>query len=110
MQFYFYRIDKKSNGQKMVKGTCLAAPQRRTGTPRRLGPSTAPPPQQASLEPLGSQEPPTLSQKAPLSVILLVVRQAMTPRVVAHLELPADQRVVGWCSCVWYGECEPSIS
>jgi hypothetical protein len=25
MQFYFYRIDRKSNGRKMVKGTCLAA-------------------------------------------------------------------------------------
>jgi hypothetical protein len=38
MQFYFYRIDWKSNGRKMVKGTCLAAPQRKTGTPQRLGP------------------------------------------------------------------------
>jgi hypothetical protein len=37
MQFYFYRIDRKSNGCKMVKGTCLAAPQKKTGTPRRLG-------------------------------------------------------------------------
>jgi hypothetical protein len=27
MQFYFYRIDRKSNGRKMVKGTCLAALQ-----------------------------------------------------------------------------------
>jgi hypothetical protein len=24
MQFYFYRIDRESNGRKMVKGTCLA--------------------------------------------------------------------------------------
>jgi hypothetical protein len=23
MQFYFYRIDRESNGRKMVKGTCL---------------------------------------------------------------------------------------
>jgi hypothetical protein len=38
MQFYFYRIDRKSNGHKMVKATCLATPQGRTGTPRRLGP------------------------------------------------------------------------
>jgi hypothetical protein len=37
MQFYFYIIDRKSNRRKMVKGTCLAAPQRKTGTPRRLG-------------------------------------------------------------------------
>jgi hypothetical protein len=40
MQFYFYRIDRKSNGHKMVKGTYLAAPQRKTGTPRRLGPGS----------------------------------------------------------------------
>jgi hypothetical protein len=37
MQFYFYRIDRESNGCKMAKGTCLAAPQRRARTPRRLG-------------------------------------------------------------------------
>jgi hypothetical protein len=30
MQFYFYRIDRKLYGHKMVKGTCLAAPQRKT--------------------------------------------------------------------------------
>jgi hypothetical protein len=40
MQFYFYRIDRKSNGCKMVKATWLAAPQRKTGTPRRLGPES----------------------------------------------------------------------
>jgi hypothetical protein len=40
MQFYFYRIDRKSNGRKMVKGTCLAAPQRKIGTPQRLGPES----------------------------------------------------------------------
>jgi hypothetical protein len=33
MQFYFYRIDRKSNGYKLVKGTCHAATQRKTGTP-----------------------------------------------------------------------------
>jgi hypothetical protein len=38
MQFYFYRIDRESNRCKMVKGTCLAAPQGKSGTPRRLGP------------------------------------------------------------------------
>jgi hypothetical protein len=66
--------------------------------------------QQASPEPLGSQEPPALSQKAPLPVMLLVVRRAVTLGVVACFEVPADQRVVGRCSCVQYGECEPSIS
>jgi hypothetical protein len=40
MQFYFYRIDRKSNGRKMVKGTCLATPQRKTGTPQSLGPGS----------------------------------------------------------------------
>jgi hypothetical protein len=28
MQFYFYRIDRESNGHKMVKGTCLIAHRR----------------------------------------------------------------------------------
>jgi hypothetical protein len=28
MQFYFYRIEKESNGCKMVKGTCLIAHKR----------------------------------------------------------------------------------
>jgi hypothetical protein len=40
MHFYFYRIDRKSYGHKMVKGTCLAAPLRKAGTPRRLGPES----------------------------------------------------------------------
>jgi hypothetical protein len=40
MQFYFYRIDRESNGHKMVTGTCLATPKRKTGTPRRLGPGS----------------------------------------------------------------------
>jgi hypothetical protein len=38
MQFYFYKIDRESNGCKMVKDTCLAAPQRKTGIPRWHGP------------------------------------------------------------------------
>jgi hypothetical protein len=58
---------------------------------------------------IGSQEPPALSQKAPLPVMLLAVRQAVTPGVVARFEVPAGQRAVGRCSCLWYGECEPSI-
>jgi hypothetical protein len=40
MLFYFYRIDRKSNGRKVVKGTCLAVPQRKTGTPQRFGPGS----------------------------------------------------------------------
>jgi hypothetical protein len=66
-------------------------------------------PQQASLELLGSQEPPALSQKAPPLVMRAKAHQAVIPRGVAHSEVLADQRVDSWCSCVWYGECEPSI-
>jgi hypothetical protein len=44
-----------------------------------------------SPKPLGSQELPALSQKAPLPVMLLAVRQAVTPGVVAHFKVPADQ-------------------
>jgi hypothetical protein len=40
MQFYFYRIDRKSNRRKVVKGTCLVISQRKTGTPQRLGPGS----------------------------------------------------------------------
>jgi hypothetical protein len=40
MQFYFYRIDRESNRCTMVKGTCLAALQRKIGTPQRLGPGS----------------------------------------------------------------------
>jgi hypothetical protein len=40
MQFYFYRIDRESNRCKMVKGTCLATLQGKSGTPRRLGPGS----------------------------------------------------------------------
>jgi hypothetical protein len=41
--------------------------------------------------------------------MLPAVRQAVTPGVVACFEVPADQQAVDWCSCVQYGECEPSI-
>jgi hypothetical protein len=58
---------------------------------------------------LGSQEPPALSQKVPLPVMLLAVRRAVTPGVVACFEVPADQWVVSWCSCMQYSECEPYI-
>jgi hypothetical protein len=74
-----------------------------------LGPSAAATPQQVSSEPLGSRGPPALSQKAPLLVMLLTVHRVVTPGVVARFEVPADQQVVGRCSCVQYGECEPSI-
>jgi hypothetical protein len=37
MQFYFYIIDINYRC-KMVKGTCLAAPQRKIETPRKLDP------------------------------------------------------------------------
>jgi hypothetical protein len=73
------------------------------------GPLVAAAPQQASLESLGSQEPPALSQKVPLRVMPLAVCRARTPGVVAHSEVPADQWAVGRCSCVRYGECKPSI-
>jgi hypothetical protein len=46
MQFYFYRIDRECNRRKMVKSTSLAALQRKTGTPRRLGPGS---PQRTAL-------------------------------------------------------------
>jgi hypothetical protein len=58
---------------------------------------------------LGSQEPPVPSQKAPLPVMLLAVRRALTPGVVSRFKVPAGQQAVGWCSCVRYGECEPPI-
>jgi hypothetical protein len=74
-----------------------------------LYPLAAVAPQQASPELLGSQEPPALSQKVLLRVMPLVVRRARTPGVVARSEVPADQRAVGRCSSVRYGECEPSI-
>jgi hypothetical protein len=65
-------------------------------------------PQQVSPELLGSQGPPALSQKAP-PVMRAAVHQAMTPAGVAHSGMPADQRADGRCSCMRYGECEPSI-
>jgi hypothetical protein len=36
MQFYFYRIDRESNGRKMVKGTCLIALKRKDRSPCTL--------------------------------------------------------------------------
>jgi hypothetical protein len=75
----------------------------------RPGPLATAAPQQVSPKPLGSRGPPALSQMAPLPVLLLAVRRVMTPGVVARFEVPADQRAVDRCSCVWYGECEPSI-
>jgi hypothetical protein len=48
-------------------------------------------PQQASPEPGGSQGPPTLSQKFPPPVMRVEVHWVVTPRVVAHFEVPADQ-------------------
>jgi hypothetical protein len=72
------------------------------------GSPAAPPPQQVSPEPTGSQGPQALSQKVP-PVMRIEVRRAVTPRAVAHFEVPADQWVVDRCSCVWCGECEPSI-
>jgi hypothetical protein len=50
-------------------------------------------PQQASPELLGPQGPPARSQKAPPPVIRAEACRAMAPVVVAHSEVPADQRV-----------------
>jgi hypothetical protein len=36
MQFYFCRIDRKSNGHKMVKGTCFVALKRKDRSARIL--------------------------------------------------------------------------
>jgi hypothetical protein len=79
--------------------------------PRLLcpAPSAAATPQQASPELLGHRGPPALSQKAPPPVMRLEVRRAVPPEVVAHVEVPAEQRADDRCSCMWYGECEPSI-
>jgi hypothetical protein len=57
---------------------------------------------------LGSQGPPALSQKVPL-VMRAKERQAVTPGVVAHSEVPANQRVDGQCSSMQCSEYEPSI-
>jgi hypothetical protein len=73
------------------------------------GSSATAAPQQASPEPLGSQGPPALSQKAPPHVICAAARWTVTPRAVAHSEVPANQWVDNRCSCVRCGECEPSI-
>jgi hypothetical protein len=39
----------------------------------------------------------------------LEVHRVVPPELVAHVEVPADQQVDDWCSCVRYDECEPSI-
>jgi hypothetical protein len=74
-----------------------------------FGPSAAAAPQQVSPESLGSQEPPTLSLKVPLPVMLLAVHRVVTPGAVARSEVSADQWAVSRCSRVRYGECKPSI-
>jgi hypothetical protein len=68
--------------------------------PRLLhpSPSAAAAPQHVSPELLG-----------PPPVMHLEVHWAMPPEVVAHVEVPANQWADGWCSCVRYGECGPSI-
>jgi hypothetical protein len=65
--------------------------------------------QPASPEPLGSQEPPALSQKVPLLVMPLVVCRVGTLEAAAHSEVPADRQVDGRCSCVRCDGYEPSI-
>jgi hypothetical protein len=62
-----------------------------------------------SLEQLGSQGPLALSQKAHPPMMCIGVRWAVTPGAVVHFEVPADQWADDRCSCVRYGECEPSI-
>jgi hypothetical protein len=66
-------------------------------------------PQQASPGWLGSREPSVLSQKVPPPVMCLEVRQAVSPKVVALAEVPADRRADGRCSCARYNGYEPSI-
>jgi hypothetical protein len=70
----------------------------------RHGSPVATAPQQASPELGGSQGPPALSQKVSPLVMRIEARWVVTPRAVAHFEVPADQRVDSRC-----GECEPSI-
>jgi hypothetical protein len=76
---------------------------------RVMVPPVAAAPQPASPEPLGSQEPPALSQKVPLLVRPLVVRRAGTLEATAHSEVPADRRVDDRCSYMRCGGYEPSI-
>jgi hypothetical protein len=57
------------------------------------GPPVAATPWPASLELLGPQELPALSQKVPRLVMPLAVHRAGTPGVVARPEVPADRRV-----------------
>jgi hypothetical protein len=73
------------------------------------GSSAATAPQQVSPKPGGSQGPLALSQKVPPHVMHIEVRRAVTLGAVAHFEVPAEQRVDSWCSCMQYGKCEPSI-
>jgi hypothetical protein len=73
------------------------------------GSSAAAAPLQASPEPLGSRGPPALSKKTPPDVMRAEAHWVVTPGAVAHSEVPADQRVDDWCSCVRCGECESSI-
>jgi hypothetical protein len=65
--------------------------------------------QQESPEPLGSQGPPDLSQKAPPPLMCAAAHRSVTPGAVAHSEVPVDQWANSRCSCVRCGECEPSI-
>jgi hypothetical protein len=76
---------------------------------RVMTPPVAAAPQPVSPEPLGSQEPPALSQKVPLLVMPLVVRRAGTLGATTHSEVPAARRVDDRCSCVRCGGYEPSI-
>jgi hypothetical protein len=58
---------------------------------------------------MGSQGLPTLSQNAPPPLMRAAVHRAMTPGGVVHYGVLANQRANDRCSCVRYGECEPSI-
>jgi hypothetical protein len=75
----------------------------------RPSPSAVAAPHQASPEPLDSWGPPALSPKAHPPMMHLEVCQAVTPRVVAHFKVPADQQADGRCPCMRCGGCEPSI-
>jgi hypothetical protein len=62
-----------------------------------------------SPEPLGSRGPPALSKKGHPHVMHAEAHRVVTPGAVEHSEVPANQWADGRCSCVWCGECEPSI-
>jgi hypothetical protein len=76
---------------------------------QRPGPSAIAAPQQASPELLGSQGPPALSPKAPPPVMRIEMCLAVTPGVVAHFDVLADQWADNQCSYVRCSECKPSI-